>query len=66
MTKDEWLQKCAAQYVKAAGLDNETADEFACAAWDCALDDKGSEAAVLEERDPEDEADEDMLRWETA
>lgn len=64
MTKQEWLQRCAARYVSKAGVTQEQADEFALACFD-----DNHFLSTIIDMDCEDVncpkrcADEDMGKW---
>lgn len=53
LTKEEWLSRCAAHYVKISDLTPEEANDFAVGALDCFPD-----------MSPEDAAEEDVNCWE--
>jgi hypothetical protein len=59
MTKSEWISRCAAQYVKRAGLTQEQASEAALACLEGLEVQDDDEIAA----DPEDYADDDMSYW---
>lgn len=59
MTKQEWLQRCAARYVEKAGVTQGQADDFAEVQWDILTEDNQSH----EDHAPDDCADEDMEEW---
>ena len=56
MTKDEWKTRCAAQYMKRAGLTHEQANEAAEACFEA----QDGEFSELADYDPEQCADDDM------
>lgn len=59
MTIDEWKGRCAARYMEKAGLDAETAREFADACFEA----QDGEFSTAADYSPEDCADEDMSYW---
>lgn len=61
MTKEEWLQRCAARFER-AGLTPEKALEFAHVTFQ-AQGDPGFEFSESEEYNPENCADEEMGYW---
>jgi len=60
MTKEEWKLRCAAQYMKRAGLTQEQANEVAEATFES----QGGEFSTLSDYDPEQCADDDMDCWD--
>ena len=59
MTKEEWKTRCAAQYMKRAGLTQEQANDAAQACWDGLEVQDDDEIAA----DPQEYADDDMDCW---
>jgi len=53
LTKEEWVARCAAHYVKVTDMDKETAQAFAESCFD-----------TSPELSPEDAAEEDINCWE--
>lgn len=53
LTKEEWIKRCAAHYVKVTEVNQEQADTMADACWDMDHD-----------ISPEDAAEEDINCWE--
>ena len=60
--KAAWIEDCADSF-RAVGCAEEVALEFSAACWDNALDDEGSEEAVLEKVLPEVAAEAELENW---
>ena len=63
MTREEWIDLCAGQYVRRAGMTRAEAAMQASATWDWCVESEGSEEAALLQA-PTEYADEDMNCWE--
>lgn len=59
MTKTEWIERCAAQYMKRGGLTQDQATEAAQVTYAAEI----GEGETEETRDPEEAADDDMDCW---
>lgn len=59
MTKQEWLQRCAARFIKKAGVTQEQADMFAEVCYDAQEITTGETYT----ENPENCAEEDMEEW---
>ncbi|MFL7901521.1 hypothetical protein ACJ41P_10340 [Azospirillum argentinense] len=66
MTKDDWIDKAAAEFARQAAMNPEQADVAARACWDWTVECAGSEDAVLAdlaEWGPEGAVSEEMSCW---
>ena len=65
MTKDDWIDRCAARFVKKGGMNPEQADIYARTCWGEAVKNAGSEEQALTDPawGPEESADVEMSYW---